>query len=102
MSFQQPPPQYPSPGAPGGYSPGPVVCPFCGGTTNQQRCGWCGRDTTAPRRPCKNCLRMVPSYEPACWNCGAKLKSDLNWKIPLIILMFALAIALSILIRGGF
>jgi hypothetical protein len=45
---------------------------------------------------------MVPSYEPACWNCGAKLKSDLNWKIPLIILMFALAIALSILIRGGF
>jgi hypothetical protein len=47
-------------------------------------------------------MRMVPTYEPVCWNCGAKSKSDLGWKIPLIIFIFVLAIVLSILIRGGF
>jgi hypothetical protein len=45
---------------------------------------------------------MVPTYEPLCWNCGAKFKSDMGWKIPLIILIFVLAIVLSILIKGGF
>jgi hypothetical protein len=45
---------------------------------------------------------MVPTYEPVCWNCGLKFKSDLGWKIPVIILIFVLAIVLSILIRGGF
>ena len=100
MSYQQPYQQYPPPGGPGGYGPGSVVCPFCGGTTNMQLCVWCGRDTTAPRRPCNRCQRMVPTYEPVCWNCGSKFKSDLNWKIPVIILIFVLAIVLSILIRS--
>lgn len=102
MSYPQPPQPYPSPGTPGGYGAGTVVCPFCGGTTDLPRCVWCGRDPTAPRRPCPKCRRMVPTNEPACWNCGSKFKSDLNWKIPLIILLFVLAIVLSILIRGGF
>jgi hypothetical protein len=103
MSYQPQYPHYPPPPPPGTPNPqGPVVCPFCGGTTNMQPCMWCGRDTTVPRRPCKRCMRMVPTYEPVCWNCGAKSTSDLGWKIPLIIFIFVLAIVLSILIRGGF
>jgi hypothetical protein len=97
MSYQQPYQQYPAPGP--GQRP-PVPCPFCGGTTDTQICRWCGRDTTASRRPCRNCGRMALTYEPACWSCGAKFKNDMSWKIPLIILIFVLAIALSILLRG--
>lgn len=98
MSYQQPhPPQYPPPGGQNPY--GTIVCPFCGGTTNQQICNWCGRDTTAPRRPCPTCRRMATTYEPVCWNCGTKFKSEMAWKIPLIILIFVLAITLSIVIR---
>ena len=92
MSYQPPYQQYPPPpGGAGAYGSGPIVCPFCGGTSNTQICNWCGRDTTAPRRPCPRCNRMVPTYEPVCWNCGSKFKSDLNWKIPVIILIFVLA-----------
>jgi hypothetical protein len=99
MSYQQPyPPQYPPPT--GGQNPyGTIVCPFCGGTTNQQVCNWCGRDTTAPRRPCPKCRRMATTYEPACWNCGAKFTNEMGWKIPLIILIFVLATILSVVIR---
>lgn len=101
MSYQQPYQQYPPPqGGPGAFGSGPVVCPFCGGTSNTQICNWCGRDTTAPRRPCPHCKRMALTTEPVCWSCGLKFKSDLNWKIPVIILMFVLAIVLSILIRS--
>jgi hypothetical protein len=40
---------------------------------------------------------MAPTAEPACRNCGAKFKSDMAWKIPLIILLFAVAIVLGII-----
>ena len=99
MSYQQPYQRQPPPaGGPGAYGGGAVVCPFCGGTSNSQLCNWCGRDTAAPRRPCPACGRMAPSREPACWNCGAKFKSDMAWKIPLIVLLFVLAFALAIVL----
>ncbi len=74
------------------------VCPFCGANAPAQFCGSCGRDTTAPRRPCAKCRRMVPSVERACWNCGAGFKSDMRWKIPLIVFLFLLAFVISILL----
>ncbi|HWT01679.1 MAG TPA: hypothetical protein VN256_15640 [Pyrinomonadaceae bacterium] len=100
MSYQQPyqPQPQPPAGGPGAYGRGAVVCPFCGGASNSQLCNWCGRDTTAPRRPCPRCGRMAQTVEPACWNCGARFKSDMAWKIPVIILLFVLAIALGIVL----
>ena len=74
------------------------MCPFCGSPAAAQFCGSCGRDTTAPRRPCGQCRRMVPTSERACWNCGAAFKSDMRWKIPLIVLLFLLAFVISILL----
>jgi hypothetical protein len=41
---------------------------------------------------------MVPSGERACWNCGAAFRSDLRWKIPLIIFLFLLAFVISVLL----
>jgi hypothetical protein len=38
---------------------------------------------------------MVPSRDRGCWNCGAGFKSDLWWKVPLMILLFLLAFAIS-------
>lgn len=73
-------------------------CPFCGAPATAQFCGSCGRNTNAPRRPCGSCGRMSPSGESACWNCGAGFKSDMRWKIPLIVFLFLLAFVVSILI----
>jgi predicted amidophosphoribosyltransferase len=74
------------------------VCPFCGAHTAAQVCSSCGRDTTAPRRPCGKCRRMVPSGESVCWNCGAGFRSDMWWKIPLIVFLFLLAFLISIVL----
>jgi hypothetical protein len=74
------------------------LCPFCGACADAQVCGSCGRDTTASRRPCAKCRRMVPSSDRSCWNCGAVFKSDLRWKIPLIVFLFLLAFVISILL----
>ena len=74
------------------------ACPFCRAPAASKFCGSCGRDTTAPRRPCTKCGRMVPSSERACWNCGAAFKSDMRWKIPLIIFLFLLAFLISVLL----
>ena len=38
---------------------------------------------------------MTPSAERACWNCGAVFKSDMSWKIPLIILIVLLSFVFS-------
>lgn len=71
------------------------VCPFCGAPAAAQLCTSCGRDTTATRRPCGKCGSMVPSRDRGCWNCGARFKSDLWWKVPLIVFLFLLAFAIS-------
>jgi predicted nucleic acid-binding Zn ribbon protein len=72
------------------------ACPFCGAAAATQLCKSCGRDTTASRRPCPACKKMVPSSETVCWNCRAVLHSDLRWKIPVIILLFVLAFIVGI------
>jgi hypothetical protein len=76
------------------------VCPFCNAAAPGVQCAACGRDTTAARRPCATCGRMRPSSERACWNCGAVARSELRWKVPLIVLMFLAAFALSLLLRA--
>jgi hypothetical protein len=73
-------------------------CPFCGSPAAAQFCGSCGRDTNAARRPCGKCGRLSPSSESACRNCGAGFKSDLRWKVPLIVFLFLLAFVLSIVV----
>ncbi len=96
MSFAQG--QTPTGGHTSAQPPG-RVCPFCGAPADAAKfCGSCGRATTAPRRPCGQCRRMVPTGERACWNCGAVFKSDMRWKIPLIIFLFILAFIISILL----
>lgn len=87
----------PTPGPPGAYSAG-RACPFCGAPSAAKMCAACGRDTTAPRRPCERCRRMVPSNERVCWNCGASFKSEMWWKVPLIVLLFLLAFAISVVL----
>lgn len=74
------------------------VCPFCGARTDARICEACGRDTNAPRRPCPSCKRMVPSGERFCWSCGAVYRSEMWWKIPLIVFLFLLAFVISILL----
>ena len=74
-------------------------CPFCEAAAPGTLCPACGRDTTAARRPCKTCGRMALVNEPACWNCGTVVKSELRWKIPVIILMFVLAFILAIVLQ---
>ncbi len=38
---------------------------------------------------------MTPSAERACWNCGAKMHSELGWKIPLVIFLLLLSLVLG-------
>ena len=74
-------------------------CPFCDGTAADTTCGKCGRDVTASRRPCKACGKFTPTADKACCHCGAHHGSELSWKIPLIILIFALGIGLAIVLQ---
>jgi len=42
---------------------------------------------------------MSPTAEPDCCHCGTPFKSELRWKIPLIIGIFVVAIVLSVVIQ---
>ena len=80
-------------------APGPPPpCPYCRAPLHSGPyvCGRCGRDPSAPRRPCPNCGRVTPTAERNCWNCGAAFKSDMRWKVPLIVALFLLSFVLSI------
>jgi hypothetical protein len=79
--------------------PGQPHCPFCDAPQPGDRCASCGRDPTAPRRKCGACARMTPTLEPACCRCGRVARSDLWWKVPLIVVLFVVVIALSILLQ---
>jgi hypothetical protein len=39
---------------------------------------------------------MTPTAEAVCCHCGARARSDLAWKIPLIVALFILAFLLGI------
>lgn len=81
-----------------GPVPEPPPCPYCRAPLNSgpHICGRCGREPSAPRRPCQRCGRVTPTAEPACWNCGAVFKSDMRWKVTLIIAFFLLSFVLSV------
>jgi len=74
-------------------------CPFCGATTKRELCPACGRSVTARRIVCASCQKQTPKDEKACCHCGQTHKSDLRWKIPLIITLFVLAAVITILIE---
>jgi len=74
------------------------ACPFCGQETVGSPCPACGRDVAAARRVCGRCHRMTPSNEPACSHCGAPHRSELRWKVPLIVFLFVLAFLVSLLL----
>lgn len=74
-------------------------CPFCEGTVSGRICESCGRDRTVPRRICKACGKMSPKAEAECCHCGAKFRSEMRWKIPLIIAIFVFAFILAIFIQ---
>ncbi len=76
-----------------------TVCPFCQGAVRERVCAVCGRDPTAIRRLCKHCGKMSPANEATCCHCGRAFRSDLRWKIPLIIALFIAAFILSVLIQ---
>jgi predicted nucleic acid-binding Zn ribbon protein len=79
---------------------GAPPCLYCGAplATGTWLCARCGRDSTAPRRPCTKCGRVTPTAERACLNCGSVFKSDMRWKVPLIIFLFLLGIVLSVVV----
>ena len=83
-----------------GPDPEPPPCPYCRAQLDSGPyiCGRCGRDPSAPRRPCRRCGRVTPTAEGACWNCGAAFKSDMRWKVPLIVSLFLLSFVLSVLV----
>ena len=78
------------------------TCPFCDSTDQGRVCAGCGRDRTATRRICSKCGGLTPSADPACCRCSAVHRSELRWKIPVIIAMFAAAILAGIAIQIGF
>ncbi|MDT7779136.1 MAG: Double zinc ribbon [Acidobacteriota bacterium] len=77
---------------------GAPPCPYCSAplTPGTWLCARCGRDANAPRRPCQRCGRVTPTSERICWNCGEVFKSDMRWKVPLIVALFLLSFILSI------
>jgi hypothetical protein len=43
---------------------------------------------------------MTPTSEPACCHCGARARSELAWKIPVIVALFVAAFILSIVVAS--
>ncbi len=78
------------------------ACPFCGDLTGGQPCATCGRVPSAPRRPCPACKNMTPLNEPVCSHCGVKIRSEMHWKIPMIIAMFVAAFVAAIAVQLAF
>jgi hypothetical protein len=77
------------------------VCPYCGSSAPGQTCPTCNRDTTAPRRVCAKCGRITPMTEPVCLGCQTPYRSDMVWKVPVIIVLFIAAIILGIAILSS-
>lgn len=74
-------------------------CPFCGTSNRSDRCSQCGQDTRAPRRICSHCGKQTPQASPACTHCSTVHRSELLWKVPLIIGLFVIAVIITVLIN---
>ena len=88
----------PPPTSAGGQGRGSWPCPYCRARLKPDHlyCGQCGRNPSVPRRPCPKCGRVTPTAERACWHCGSVFKSDMRWKVPLIVALFLLSLVLSV------
>jgi len=75
------------------------ACPFCSNAEGGNPCGLCGRAPTASRKVCAACKKMTPLDEPQCSHCGTALRSELRWKIPVIVAMFVAAISVSAIVE---
>ena len=56
--------------------------------------------TSVPQRVCASCKQLSPKTDPACAHCGTTFRSDMRWKIPLIVLLFVLAFVVSIWLQS--
>lgn len=74
-------------------------CPFCGTSILGDRCSQCGQDTRARRRICSHCGKQTPQAIPACTHCATVHRSDLLWKVPLIVGLFVIAAILAVLVN---
>lgn len=81
-------------------SPPTRTCPFCGAAASVKVCEACGRDPTAVRRVCRACQKQTPAKEATCCHCGAPQRSELPWKLVLIVLMFVAAFGLAVLVHS--
>ena len=77
----------------------PGECVFCGAAKVGDTCPACRRDTRASRRICARCSRQTPLDEPVCCHCGIALRSDLSWKVPLIVFLFLAATAVATIVH---
>jgi len=75
------------------------LCPFCGANARHELCPGCGRNVGLPRLICTSCQKQTPKAEKVCCHCGQSQKSDLRWKLPLIIAMFVAAAILTVLLE---
>ncbi|MFT4703696.1 MAG: putative amidophosphoribosyltransferase [Bradymonadia bacterium] len=71
-------------------------CPFCSGEIAGVNCVSCGTDITAPRTVCKGCGTLKLSSSKSCEQCGTLHRSEMTWKIPLIIGMFIIVIIINV------
>lgn len=79
-----------------------MTCPYCAAPdATPAGCPRCRRDLSAPRAICPACRRQTPDREPVCIGCGARRGSEMAWKLPLIIALFAAAVAASIALRAA-
>lgn len=54
---------------------------------------------TGTQRVCTTCKSLTPASETACAHCGVPFRSDLRWKVPLIVVLFLVAFAISVAIE---
>jgi uncharacterized integral membrane protein len=41
---------------------------------------------------------VTPTAERICWNCGEVFKSDMRWKVPLIVALFLLSFVIGVVL----
>jgi len=77
-----------------------MTCPFCGDPGAERFCGRCGRDPTAARRVCPACSRLSPQAEPRCCHCQRAFRSELLWKVPLILVLLVLVVLVQAVLQS--
>jgi len=78
-----------------------MPCPFCDHELPEATpaCPGCGRDPRLPRKRCPACQGWTPPREKRCSRCGVAIRSELRWKIPLIIAIFVVGFIAAAVIQ---